>query len=88
MKTESVDVGTQKLARQTKARHRAAQRQDLLPGARPEGDAVSDGCPCEGLLGRDDALRGIRPSRSASRRNPHDLPQRADDAGSLMANLS
>ena len=44
VQTETVDVGTQKLARQTKARHRAAQRQDLLPGARPEGDAVSDGC--------------------------------------------
>ena len=44
VQTEAVDVATQKLARHALARQRAAQRQDLLPGARPEGDAVSDGC--------------------------------------------
>jgi hypothetical protein len=38
-----VDVGAQRLERPVLARHRASQRQHLLPGARPEGDAVSDG---------------------------------------------
>ena len=41
--TEAVDVGTQKLARHALAHHRAPQGQYLLPGARPEGDAASDG---------------------------------------------
>jgi hypothetical protein len=38
-----VDVGAQRLERPVLAQHRASQRQHLLPGAGPEGDAVSDG---------------------------------------------
>jgi hypothetical protein len=40
MQTEPVDVGAQGLARRGLPRHRATQRQHLLPGTGPEGDAV------------------------------------------------
>ena len=41
--TVPVDVAAQKLARHALAHHRSPQGQDLLPGARAEGDAASDG---------------------------------------------
>jgi hypothetical protein len=72
--TVAVDVGTQKLARQTKARHRAAQRQDLLPGARPEGDAVSDGCHLQWPQGARFVPVGVRLSQPGL---PHLLDQNA-----------
>jgi hypothetical protein len=40
VQTEPVDVGAQGLARRGLPRHRATQRQHLLPGTGPEGDAV------------------------------------------------
>ena len=43
VQAEPVDAGTQKLARHALARHRAVQSQYLVPGARPEGDAVVNG---------------------------------------------
>jgi hypothetical protein len=43
VQAEPVDVGAQGLARPILARHRASQRQHLLPGTGTEGDAVSDG---------------------------------------------
>jgi hypothetical protein len=43
VQAESVDVRAQRLARGGLARHRASQGQHLLPGARAQGDAVSDG---------------------------------------------
>ena len=43
VQTEAVDVGTQGLARCGLAWHRAPEGQHLLPSARPEGNAVSDG---------------------------------------------
>ena len=40
---EPVDVGAQRLAGPVLPRHRASQRQHLLPGAWPESDTVGDG---------------------------------------------
>ena len=43
VQAEPVDVGAQRLARPVLARHRAPERQHLLPGAGAEGDAIGDG---------------------------------------------
>jgi hypothetical protein len=43
MQAEPVDVGAQRLAGPVLPRHRASQRQHLLPGTGTEGDSVSDG---------------------------------------------
>ena len=44
VQAEAVAVGAQGLARRVLAWHCASQGMNLLPGARAEGDAVSDGC--------------------------------------------